>query len=208
MSCEGKRSVYDSALGDLEILWQELQIATPSRKPAIVKEIRAQNIVVQQARAAYEACVRAARGQVSVATADLVIRLRAQAALLDFNEKTNKRFEFSGSPDLRDVRVEEIIIQRTLTMLVDGIHGTFDPSTGEMSLHATVTASFLAESMEQEVALITGSTASPRGKIAGTGAPLDPSTRNFVLVGGGSINTHGFDTDFFITMEGTFLSAP
>jgi hypothetical protein len=213
MSCDKELQRLNGAVAVLETLWDELAVAAPSKKPAIAAKIDAQNVIVDQARANYETCVQKDHvpGTSTSATFSL-ISLRSNDTRVFFNEPDVARiFRFTGPASERGFNVDPIVVTRTATFNISGIHGSLVPATGAMKLDATVDISMFGQTATLNISTSTGPSASPTGLFTMIGKALDPADNSFRLVGTGRLDYPPaaiYGLEYGIAFDGSFAIAP
>lgn len=135
---------------------------------------------------------------------DVTIRYVLFGAEKSERERLQRVFHFSGPAAPRRVNVDDIEIVRDARTRVEAIHGAYEPADGSMSLSGNVVVTFALISGQVSVGLGTGA-ASSGSRFTDVGSPYDRTSGKFKLVGGGRVTTP-IDSEFFITVDGTFLS--
>lgn len=207
MACESEQKHYDAVFAKLERLQEELANAAPSDKPRIIKKINEQLVLEGQASAALEACLAAHKDPPADIGAIFSVVFESNHGWGQFHEYNVKRvFRFRGPAEARELWLDDIVVVRTATTTISGLHGILNKVTGSMSLSAVVAVPFFPDVYGGEVLLTTGSAKSKNGRFAPIGHAL--SGTDFRLVGTGFQSKAGIDLEFQVIVEGTFDAAP
>lgn len=218
MICKKERARFDNEMGRLKRLWADLNAAAPSKKPAIVKKILAQEPLVDEARDELEACIRAHTPPSEVAssvdaTLDIAFESKDKSATFHENGVT-RTFNFTGPTTARKYFLDDILVTRKATIgpkdwvtlyNIMLIRGSLNKTTGLMGFSATVQVTFDGKDRGHvPVQLQTGHVTSSSYDL--TGSPLTGTT--FKLVGTGQASLDTVTLDFMMTIDGVFASAP